>query len=255
MKSNPIDNAFDGQVKAAAEKRAEDLKLWEAWKQNPGPETTRPIMQRFEPVFKAKIRQWKAPNVNEDAFRTELQLRTLKALETFDPSKAGFRTHLEFHLQKAMRFNANQQNYARIPEGQARRIGKIDSARNELSEELGRDPTHEEIAELLNSRLVGKEKALSGKQVAKIQASRINDVVLSSLEQDPSPNAINRDREIISLLRPTLKPDEQVVFDHLYGINGRPLISSTNELARTLGKQPSQISRLRSSILKRVQNA
>jgi DNA-directed RNA polymerase specialized sigma subunit len=154
-----------------------------------------------------------------------------------------------------MRFNANQQNYARIPEGQARRIGKIDSARNELSEELGRDPTHEEIAELLNSRLVGKEKALSGKQVAKIQASRINDVVLSSLEQDPSPNAINRDREIISLLRPTLKPDEQVVFDHLYGINGRPLISSTNELARTLGKQPSQISRLRSSILKRVQNA
>ena len=63
--------------------------------------------------------------------------------------------------------------------------------------------------------------------------------------------AVNRQREILGLLRPELSRDQQTVFDHLYGLNGKQKVTSTGQLAKVLGKSPSQISRLRTDILNR----
>lgn len=247
---DPLDSALDSSQKLAAQRRAEDQQLWEQWRQDPNQQNMHVLMRRFEPVFRAKVNQFKAPNVNTSAFRANLKLQAVKAFETYDPSKAALRTHLDTHLKRSMRFNAQHQNYAYIPEGQTAYIGAIDRAADEMQEADGRMPSHGQIAQFVNSRpdLLGGKKKLTTTMVSRIQGNRRKDIVGSTLDADATPYAVNRNESVLGLLRPTLKPDQQQVFDHIYGTNGAPRIQSTSALAKRLGKSPSQISRLKSGI-------
>jgi DNA-directed RNA polymerase specialized sigma subunit len=246
---DPIDVALAAKEKLAEERRAEDTHLWKAWKSNPTPENMEPLMQRFAPLFRQKTQSWKAPNVNQAAFTTNLKIQAVDAFQTFDPNRgASLRTHLENRLQKAKRFNIKHQNYAYIPEEQAGHIGRIQVATDELTEDLGRTPTPQEIANQLNPSLSGRQ-LLTPQKVERIQQAQRKDIVGSTFESDPTPHAISREREVVSLLRPSLNQEQQQVYDHLYGHGGKPVITSTTQLAQVLGKSPSQISRLRTSIL------
>ncbi len=249
---DPIDVAIRATEKLAAEKRAEDMQLWEQWKQNPTHENMDQLMTRFDPVIQSKTHMmWKAPNVNQAAFLTNLRIQAVNAFQTYDPNKgAALRTHLENLLQKSKRFNAQHQNYAAMPEGQVWHIGRIQRAQDTLQEDLGRAPTPAEIASHLNPTLTGRQK-LTEKKVSRILENQRKDVIGSTFESDPTPHAIQREREVASLLRPNLTPEQQQVFDHLYGQNGKTQTTSTTSIASALGKSPSQISRLRTDILKK----
>lgn len=257
VKRNPLDEALSGKEKLAEERRNQDVELWHAWKKDPTPENMHPLMKRFEPVFNQKVNQWKAPYVNESAFRANLKLQAIDAFKTYDPNRGtALRTHLENRLQKSMRFNTQQQNYAYIPEGKTSFIGPIQRAHDLLSEDFGRPPTPAEIAEHINSNRP-RNKQITPDKVQEIQAGQIRDVIGSETElpdqgaQVQQDQAVNRQREILGLLRPELSRDQQTVFDHLYGLNGKQKVTSTGQLAKVLGKSPSQISRLRTDILNR----
>lgn len=249
---NPLDEALDAKEKVAAQRRAQDVDMWQQWKAQPTPDTLRPLLKRFEPVLRQKVQMWKAPGVNEAAFKANLKIHAMDAFHTFDPAKAGLRTHLENRLKKSMRFNVQQQNYGYIPEAKAGRIGDIQRATDELGEELGRPPTPMEISTFLNPSL-SKRQQLSPKKVEQIQQAQFGDVIGSSFDADPTPRAISREREVVGLLRPALNEDQQKVYDHLYGIGGKQQTTSTTQLAKLLGKSPSQVSRLRTAILSKFE--
>ena len=248
---NPLDDLADSRAKLAAQRREDDHKLWEAWKQQPSEQTMHPLMRRFEPVFKQKVQQYKAPNVSTSAFKTNLKVHAVNAFQSYDPNRgAALRTHVENSLKRSMRFNAQHQNMAYIPEGQTAFIGGIDRAKDSLQEELGRDPSHGEIASFINARpdLLGNKKKMTPAMVGRVEGSRRKDVIASTMEFDPTGTGSDRNRSVLGLLRPELNQDQQQVFDHLYGMNGAPRLQSTSALAKKLNKSPSQISRLKSGI-------
>jgi DNA-directed RNA polymerase specialized sigma subunit len=111
-----------------------------------------------------------------------------------------------------------------------------------LSEDYGRSPTHDEIGDHIGMR---------PRQVAKIMKAQRKDIPASTFESDPHEMALQRDEEVLSLLPFNLSQEEKTVFNHLYGRDGHASIQSTNDLAKKLGKSPSQISRLRTSILQK----
>lgn len=251
---NPLDEAIESQEKLGAKRRAEDHSLWETWNKKPTEKTMNPLMRRFEPVFRQKMQQYKAPNVSAAAFKTNLKIHAVKAFTTYDPSRgASVRTHLENGLKRSMRFNAQHQNMAYIPEGQTAYIGAIDRASDSLQDTLGRDPSHLEIAKFVNGDpdLLGGKKRMTAGTVKRVQGSRRKDVIASSMESDPTGFGSDRNRAVLGLLRPELNRDQQQVFDHLYGMNGQKQIDRTGTLAKTLGKSPSQVSRLKSAIAKK----
>jgi DNA-directed RNA polymerase specialized sigma subunit len=252
-KVTPVDAALSSKEKLAAQRREEDLQLWQTWKKDPTQGNMHTLMRRFEPVFRSKVNQFKAPNVNTAAFRGNLKLHAVRAYETYDPSRASLRTHLDNHLRKSMRFNAQHQNMAYIPEGQTAYIGGIDRARDELMEDTGQEPSHNQIASFVNQRpdLLGGKKRLSARMVARVQGNRRKDVIGSTMEADPTAYGTNRNESVLGLLRPTLNQKQQQVFDHLYGMNGKPRVDKTGVLAKRLGLSPSQVSRLKSGIAKK----
>lgn len=247
---DPIDEALDAQAKLAAKTREADVALWEAWRSNPTATTLAPLMQRFSPVIRSAGQQYKAPNVSETAMDANLRLQAMNAFETYDPNKAALRTHLGNHLRKSMRFNAQHQNYAYLPEGQSMYIGAIDRAADALRDELGREPTHTEIAAYTreNPDLLNGKSAPTPKLVKTIQGGRRKDILGSSLDTDAATYAASRNTELVGLLRPSLPKQVHPIFDHMYGLNGAPQITNTNALAKRLGMSASQVSRAKSQI-------
>jgi DNA-directed RNA polymerase specialized sigma subunit len=243
------------QVKEALPnlRREKEHKLWETWKANDqSPKHLEPLLAVFDPVVNAKIREWKAPRVNESAFRAELHKHMIKAFQDYDPDRgASLRTHIENRIQKAKRFNSKYQNFAYIPEEPAGYIGRINRATDELKEDLGREPTHAEIAKQVNNN--DPKARLTGKKVGDIITFQRKDQPGSQWTFDPVARTSDREQEVLSLMQaelPQIFPneDDRAVFEHIYGLNGKATITGTNELAKKLGKSPSQISRIKSSV-------
>jgi integrase len=239
QKPTPVDDYLSAVREKNAERDDKHKELWQTWKQDPNPQTLQPLLHQFEPIFSSKVREWKAPNTNEAAFRADLNKRAINAFENYDPNKASLVTHVNNYLKKSKRFNTRNQNLAYIPEEKAKYIGKIDAARDQLYDEFGREPTHSEVGSIVG---------ISGRRVKEIQGLRRADIIGSSFQSDPQGHVGSRDQEVISLLRQELKGDEQKVYDYVYGQNGMPKIESTGEIARRMGKSDSQVSRIKNRI-------
>jgi hypothetical protein len=253
MPKTPIERYLDAwrgrpeTVKAAAQKRdQEDLDVWSAWKKQPTKNNMSALLDRMKPVFDTALRKYKAPNVNEAAFVGNMYQHAINGIKGFDPQGgASLRTHVTNSLKKSNRFNMQNQNVAYIPEDKVRFIGHIDAARDQIRDE-GREPTNKEVASLINQ--IPKMR-ITPKRIDEIDKLRMGDVLGSMLESDPLGHVGSRDREVISLLRDSLATeDEKTVYDYIYGKNGKPRITSTNDLAKRMGKSPSQIARLKTSI-------
>lgn len=245
MSKNPITEFKEYRQQTSTARKDKEVALWERWKKAPDhekPDHLAPLLRAYEPTFNRKVSEWSmgARAIEPAAFKAELQKQFINALGNYDPSRAALSTHVEMRLQKAKRFVGTHQNLAYIPEGQARYIGPIQKARDELTEQFGRDPTHNEIADHLGMTL---------KKVEQISKSVKKDIPASLLVSDPSARASSRELEVLDLLQYDLSTEEKQVFDYLFGRNGMPQIQSTNDLAKKLKKSAPQISRLKSTIL------
>ena len=234
--------AVASPVTAKPTKKQQDISLWHQWDQGGRkPEQLDPLIEKFEPLITMKTRQWKPPMAQEEAFRMELRKHVIKALQSYDPARGNaVSTHVVSRLPAAIRWGNVHANTAYIPEGKTKHIGPLLAAQDDLREELGRDPTHAELAHAVG---------ISLKHVQKTMGALRKDVLSSSFEADPTPQSSQRHLEILELLPPVLPTDQhREVFYHMYGLEGRQKIQSPGAIARKLGKNPSQISRLRTDI-------
>lgn len=252
--SDPVTEYFDERAKTAGIKLAQDIELFNQWKQNPTKPNLGKLLKHFDSEINKRVKLFKAPNVDVAAFKADLKKNAITAFETFDPDRgASLRTHLTNRLKRSQRFNARHQNVAFIPEEKAALITPIQKARDFLYQENGSEPSHHEISSYLNDNpgLV-RNKRVSGQVTPQLVKTvydyQIADIAGSSFESDPYSKAMSSEVETLSLLRGALKPDEQHVYDYMFGKNGKPKIESTGELATRLGKSPSQISRIRKRI-------
>jgi DNA-directed RNA polymerase specialized sigma subunit len=244
---NPVAAFLECKTAADAARKERELGLWRTWKESGrAPEHLDPLLRAFAPLLQQKVQQWKAPAVSPGAFKAELQGQFIHALDTYDPTRgAALGTHVEIHLQKAKRYNNRYQNLAYIPEGQAAYIGRIDKAHDELSEDLGRAPTHDEVAERVG---------LTPARVARIQKARMRDIPASAFESDPTERAALYEEQQLAVaahILPDLfpgRPDMQKLFNFTFGTNDHPKVTSTTELARRMGRNPSQISRMKTQM-------
>lgn len=251
--SNPVDDYVDEKSKTAAAREKADMDAFDAWKKNPSKRNTSNLLRRFNPMISQRVSMWKAPGVPEAAFKADLKKNALTAFETYDPNRgAQLRTHVGNMLRRSQRFNAKHQNMAFIPEEKASLIAPIQQAKDFLHQELDKEPSDKDIASYLSRNEHMLPKRVRGKMdeklVQTVKSYNIADIPGSGFKSDPVPEAMSFQRETLDLLRPALKPDEQAVFDYLYGKNGKPKIESTGAIAQRMGKSPSQISRLKKRI-------
>jgi DNA-directed RNA polymerase specialized sigma subunit len=238
---NPVSDFIASQNKLHSAKTEKTQQLWHQWDQSGRQaQHLEPIISNFAGLIGAKVREWKPPNIPKSVFEAEVTKHVVKAIESYTPDRgANLNTHVNYRIQKAKRYMAQQQNLARIPEAQVYGIGPIQKAQDELREEFGRDPTHAEV---------GSHLGMPAKRVATILGSMRRDIPSSMWESDPELTGLQRGREILPLLREGLTPREQGVFDHTFGYDGAPVITNVEQLAKRLSMSSSQIYRIKNSI-------
>lgn len=239
---NALDqDRIESRKKHAAARAAQDLELWNKWNESGRkPEHLEPLLNRYENLFNRKVQEWSPPMIEREAMKADITKNAIKAFQTYNPDKAALNTHVQNYIQKSKRFMVQHQNVAYIPEQQAYSIGDIQRAQSSLNEDLGRDPTPSEIADHLGMKV---------KDVVKIQKSIRKDIAGSSLESDPMPHLGSRQQEVLAILPSVLTPEEKQVFDYMYHPDPKKRIMSTSVIARKMGKNDSQVSRLKTSII------
>lgn len=244
---NPIEELFAHKKVAASQRSQDDLERWQHWNTNGRkPEHLEPLLKSFKPVIRQAVNTYRAPTVQPAAFEAAATKQAIEAFESYDPNRgAALATHVIGRMKKLQRENNKLQNKAYIPEGKASQIGKIQRAQSFLRDDLEREPTAIEIAQHMGRPV----KAVQG-----VLGAMKKDIVASQFESDPTKIPTQREQEVLDLLPFSLTHEQNEVFDHLFGKNGKPQVTATNEIAAKLGRNPSQISRIRTAILTQFQD-
>jgi DNA-directed RNA polymerase specialized sigma subunit len=223
-----------------------EIDMWHHWNNNGRqPEHLEPLVDSMQPLVKKRLSIFenRERDIPPAAIRAEFQDQLVRALTTYDPNRgAGLGTYISGQLMKANRFITTYQNPARIVEPRTYMITKMKSAEDFLHQELRRPPTAMELAE--HMQVPTQQVELLKKELRKA-------VPTGQFESDPSSFTPSKTNELLRLIPYELSPEENAVFEHVYGTGGKPQLG-TGDIAKRLNMSAPKVSRIKSAIANKI---
>lgn len=236
---------------AAAKKTKEELRqlkqkeveLWHNWNTSGRkPEDLLPLKDSLKPAIEYHAKKWRnRVELPTSVIDAEYNKHFVKAMETYNPNKgSGLTTYLDFYLKKANRYFQTYQNVGKMSEGTIKDITAFKGAREHLTDKFGHEPDANSLAEHLG---------WTTRRVARVQKSIRADIPASQWgsESDPADFLHPKELEAIKLMQYELAPEERTVWEHTYGMNGKPMLQP-GQIAKATGLSGPKVSRIRAKL-------
>lgn len=212
---------------------------YKAWKADPSPATRSKFLAAMEPDIDKAIQA----NVGRVDPLTRARGRrvALQALNTYDPSRGRLRTHLYNHMRTLKRYAGQQGMGVKVPERVMLDRRTLDLARQELQDDLGREPTDSELSEKVgysSDRLAHIRKyapALTEGYFASLGETGESGGGLNPAVQGPESKAW------LQFVYEDLSPMDRLIMEYTVGMNGKPRLAN-QEIAKRLQRSPGLIS-------------
>jgi DNA-directed RNA polymerase specialized sigma subunit len=243
------------EVSVVEQRKTDEMNLYKDWQKNQSTPAFQKLYTSMRPLlYKAAEKASYGSNIPMSAHQVWAAQNFYDALRTYKPS-AG--TALQTHIfnavhQKAKRLNYLYQNLGHIPEPRAMQIGLYQNIFENLKEDLGREPSSAEVADKIGWGL---------KDVNKIQIEIKKDLALDITTEDKGIFESSIDEEILDYVYYELSPEEQLVYDYVFGRNGKARMVKANNkinfegIATRVGFSASKVRALWTKVRLKVQKA
>jgi DNA-directed RNA polymerase specialized sigma subunit len=241
--------------KVTKEQKRKELELWKKWMSGgQKPKDLEPLLKSLSPMIFQRASKFRSAEVPYASIVYQHKKALVNALPKWDPKKGALSTYMERKLMRPARFVEKYKNPARIPENISKYIGSVNAVKAELTENLGHEPTAQDIWErgISTKHDVLKKASLRDIQRAlKEQRKSFISTGHDAEETGPSPILSSRAEEVAHLIIPELSSDERIVHAYSLGLEGKPRLSP-GDIAKKLKFDSSKVSKLRSSIFRKM---
>ena len=202
-----------------------DIELWNAWNKTKSPADLQNLINQLDPLIQAEVNR-RAGTLARPVLVTQAQVLTAKAIQNFDPKKnVKLSTHVTNQLQKLSRVNYAHQNAARIPEHTMLQFHSFNLAKEDLKEDLGRDPTIHEMADQLK---------WSPKKIEQFQTQFGRSELLESIDSPSGMFVAATHDPRIDYAYHSMSPRQQKIFEYSTGYLGCERLSNA-QIIKKLG--------------------
>lgn len=226
---------------------------WKTWKLNPTPEANANMLKSLNPTIDRAIHA--NVGVPNPLLRSRARSMTLKALQTYDPTKSKLNSHIYNQLKGLKRYNAQMSQGVRLPERAVLDRRTMDNAVAELTDQNGREPSDNELADYTG---------FSTRRLAKLRQMRtaMTEGFFSGLDRGGDdegghmPAVARNDTSNVFLraIYDDLSPLDQKVFEWSLGFNGQPMLQN-QKIASKLRRTPGWVSQRKLLIQKMLDDA
>lgn len=226
--------------------KARDIALWEQWDRTKSPQDLQALLNHLQPLINQQVNRW-AGGLSRDALEMQAKLLTVEAIKSYNPAMgAALATHVMNRLQKLSRLVYTHTNALRLPEHKAISMASFSVAQDTLRSNLGRDPSHGELADHLG---------WTQYRVAEFQRAYDRRELLGSGEFNPAQFPVaDQDDPIISFVYHDMEPKQQRLFEHMTGYGNKPVLNNP-QLMKKYDMTQGQLSYVKRQMVDRFHDA
>lgn len=240
---------------ANQEKKKSELDLFHEWQTKQTVPAFQKLYTSMKPLLHEAARKAAiGSNIPESAHQIWAAQNFQDALRTYKPtSGTALQTHVYNAVhQKAKRLNYLYQNLGHIPEPRSMQIGLYHNIFESMKGQLGREPSTAELADELKWGI---------KDVTKMQTEIRKDLAMDVGTEEYGVFETSVDEEILDYVYYDLAPEEQLVYDYVFGKHGKPKMIKSNKkidfdrISKQVGFSQSKARMLWTKVRLKVQKA
>ena len=211
---------------------------YDKWVVNQTPENLAGVVSAFAPTINSEIQRYEGPKT---LLRSRAKILAIKAIKTYNPmSGANLNSWVVSNLRQLSRYGQGLRD-VRVPELALRRAAEVNRVYNEMSSDLGRPPTDEELSD---------EIGISVKKLRRVREQAKASVVSSSFDATDDSDSSSFDPGVVEsrnvpfateAVYMSLNDRDKKIYDMRTGSHGSPVYSAT-DIAKRLGVSSAAIS-------------
>lgn len=229
-------------------KKEQELQMWKDWKSTGDMQHMNNLLESLNPLIQREVNVFKTSPLPQEAIKLRALIITKNALEDYDPTKSQINTHLINNLKKLNRFVYENQNIGKIPEHRILKITQFKSIKEQLREQLNREPTTFDIA---------NEMKLPPAEVERLEQELRQDLTIMNEAENEEGGGFyyldpqvytDKTKEAVHFVYYSLSdPTDQQLMEYYFGMFGKeklPIVNIANKLKITHNKASKRLKEL-----------